>query len=153
LAFRILFELALLLSPFLIFGLYRMAISEAEAEGRKPWPVTMLFAVGFALAAFAWMVLIVLDKRNTQDGVCYGPSKVVNGEVVRGDPYPCEKDVSRIGVPDSSDPGGVAEGVYNPDQPLARAPHSVGDQRTPQDTPPAADDKPTEPIEADDPDE
>lgn len=152
-ALRILFEVALLLSPFLIFGLYRFAISEAEAEGRKPWPIMMLFGIGFALAALAWLVLIVIDKRNTQDGVCYTPSKVVNGEVVRGDPYPCEKDVTRIGVPGSDDPGGVAEGVFNPEQPLARPPSSVGGQRTPQGTPPVPEDIPVEPTETDDPDE
>lgn len=81
---RLLLELLILVSPFAIFGLYRIAVAEATAEGRKPWPVQRLFIIGFVLAILAWVALMVLEERNPEG----------------------ERNVRNIGVPASNDPGG-----------------------------------------------
>lgn len=103
-ASRVLFELVLFLIPFAMFGLYRLAIAEAEEEGRKPWPIRWLFGLGFVLAVGVWFVLIMIDRGEAN--ICYTKSRLENGVIVPGEPYPCEKDLTRIGIPDSDDPGG-----------------------------------------------
>ena len=102
---RILIEILILLSPFAVFGLYRMAVAEAAAEGRKPWPVQRLFIIGFVLAILAWLVLLVVDKREVSGEMCPGKSELVNGKIVQGPDVPCERDVKDIGIPGSADPG------------------------------------------------
>lgn len=106
---RILLEILVLLSPFAIYGLYRMALSEAAAEGKKPWPVQRLFIVGFILALLVWIVIIFLDDRT-----CKEPNRIVNGEVVQGKIIPCERDIESIGVPASDDPGGSIDRPASP---------------------------------------
>lgn len=103
---RILIEILVLLSPFAIYGLYRMALSEAAAEGKKPWPIQRLFIIGFVLAVLVWVVIIFLDDRT-----CKEPNRIVDGEVVQGKVIPCERDIESIGVPASDDPGGS---IYEP---------------------------------------
>ena len=115
---RILIEILILLSPFAIFGLYRMAVAEAAAEGKKPWPVQRLFLIGFVLALIAWFVLLFLDKRELADGVCYGESQVIDGKIVPGPVIPCERNVRSIGIPASDDPGArSAEDDPAPEEP------------------------------------
>lgn len=106
---RILFQLALFLLPFILFGLYRLAITEAEQEGRKPWPIRLLFGAGLALAVGSWLIFIVLDRGGREE--CYRPTQIVDGVVIPGERYPCEKDLGAIGLPRTEDPGGQAEGV------------------------------------------
>lgn len=108
-ASRVLFELILFLTPFALFGLYRLAVTEAEQEGRKPWPIKWLFGVGFVFAVGTWIVLILLD-RGERD-ICYTQSRFENGKVIPGEEYPCEKDLTTIGTPRTEDPGGIAEGL------------------------------------------
>ncbi len=106
---RILLQLTLFLLPFILFGVYRLAIAEAEEEGRKPWPIRLLFGAGLVLAVGSWLILILLDRGGREE--CYRPAQIVDGVVVPGESYPCEKDLGSIGLPRTEDPGGQAEGV------------------------------------------
>ena len=106
---RILFQLALFVLPFIMFGLYRLAITEAEQEGRKPWPIRLLFGAGLAMAVGSWLIFIVLDRGGREE--CYRPAQIVDGVVIPGERYPCEKDLGSLGLPRTDDPGGQAEGV------------------------------------------
>lgn len=109
---RILFQLVLFVLPFILFGVYRLAIAEAQEEGRKPWPIRLLFGVGLAMAVGSWLIFIFLDRGGREE--CYRPAQMVDGVVVPGERYPCEKDLGAIGVPKTEDPGGQAEGVRTP---------------------------------------
>ncbi len=106
---RIFIQLVLFTLPFILFGVYRLAITEAEQEGRKPWPIRLLFGLGLVLAIGSWLILIFLDRGGREE--CYRPAQIVDGVVVKGESYPCEKDLGGIGVPLTDDPGGQAEGV------------------------------------------
>ena len=108
---RILTQLVLFLLPFILFGLYRVAIAEAQTEGRKPWPIRVLFGVGVVLAIGSWLVFIVIDRGGGEE--CYRASyrDAETGEFIMGETYPCEKSLTQIGTPRSADPGGKAEGV------------------------------------------
>lgn len=111
---RILTQLVLFLLPFILFGLYRVAVTEAKMEGRKPWPIRALFAAGAVLAVGSWFIFIILDRGGRED--CYRPSyrDAQTGEFIPGETYACEKAYDTIGVPKSSDPGGTAAGVGVP---------------------------------------
>ena len=104
---RILIEILVLLSPFAIYGLYRMALSEAAADGKKPWPVQRLFIIGFVLAIVAWVALLAWDKTANSGEMCPGERTFVNGEIVQGPDVPCERNVQGIGVPATDNPGGA----------------------------------------------
>lgn len=112
-ATRVLVQLVLFLLPFILFGLYRVAIAEAQEEGRKAWPIRWLFGIGLVLAVGSWLVLIFLNQGGRED--CYRPARMENGVIIPGEAYPCEKDFKSIGIPNSEDPGGRAEGVGTPD--------------------------------------
>ena len=116
-ASRVVFELFLFLMPFMMFGLYRLAVTEAEHEGRKPWPIRWLFGTGLVLAVGTWMILILLNRGGRDE--CYTATRMENGVLIEGEKYACEKDLTNIGIPSSEDPGGVATGVggLNPDVP------------------------------------
>lgn len=108
---RILTQLVLFLLPFILFGLYRVAVTEAKMEGRKPWPIRALFAIGTVLAVGSWFIFILLDRGGRED--CYRPSyrDAETGKFIPGETYACDKDYGAIGVPQSEDPGGIADGV------------------------------------------
>ena len=106
---RIFIQLVLFTLPFILFGVYRLAITEAEQEGRKPWPIRVLFGLGLVLAVGSWLILILLDRGGREE--CYRPAQIIDGVVVKGESYPCEKDLGEIGLPRTEDPGGQAEGV------------------------------------------
>ena len=106
---RILTQLVLFALPFILFALYRLAITEAEQEGRKPWPIRFLFGAGLVLAVGSWIIFIFLDRGGREE--CYRPAQIVDGVVIPGERYACEKDLGAIGVPRTEDPGGQATGV------------------------------------------
>ena len=111
--YRLIFELVLFLAPFAAFGLYRLATQEAIQEGRKPWPITILFVIGAALAVAAWVVLIFMDRGGKE--TCYQRAHFENGEFVEGREIPCPKDKSHLGEAATSDPGGQAHGLGGAD--------------------------------------
>ena len=106
---RILVQLVLFMLPFILFGVYRLALTEAAQEGRKPWPIRLLFGLGLGLAIGSWLILIFIDRGGREE--CYRPAQIVDGVVVPGESYACEKDLGSIGLPRTEDPGGQAEGV------------------------------------------
>lgn len=112
-ATRILFQLFFFLLPFLAFGVYRVAVAEAELEGRKPWPIRWLFGIGAVLAVGSWLLFIFLDRG--EGNYCYTPTRIVDGELVEGQRYACDRDLSHIGEPKSEDPGSSASGVGEPE--------------------------------------
>ena len=64
---RIFIQLVLFTLPFILFGVYRLAITEAEQEGRKPWPIRVLFGLGLVLAVGSWLILILLDRGGREE--------------------------------------------------------------------------------------
>lgn len=94
----VLFEISMLLTPFILFGVYRIAVKDAAVEGRKAWPINLLFGVGVVLAILAWVFFILRDERDTK--VCTGPSSFdsATGKVVPGEEYPCDLDLTRPDV-------------------------------------------------------
>lgn len=111
--YRLLFELIIFLSPFAAFGLWRLATQEAIEEGRKPWPIAVLFGVGAFLAIGAWVVLILLDRGGRE--ICYERRQLVDGVMVGGEEVPCEKLKNDLGRAASRDPGGKASGLGGED--------------------------------------
>lgn len=114
---RLLFQLFFFLLPFIVFGLYRLAMSDAAQAGRKAWPTKTLFGAGLILAVVSWFAFIVMD--NVDRGYCYSKSQLVDGKLIPGQRYRCDSDLSRVGIPGTNDPGGVAEGVGLEDDPDA----------------------------------
>lgn len=114
-ATRLLFQLFFFLLPFLAFGVYRVAIAEAELDGRKPWPIRWLFGIGAMLAVLSWLAFIFIDRGGEE--YCYKPSRLVDGEIVRGERYPCDRDLTGIGLPANNDPGGQPGGFGLSDPP------------------------------------
>lgn len=110
---RLLFQIILLLAPFALYAFYRFAIERAETEGRRPWPIRALFSAGVALSLAGYLYLVIRDAdREVEE--CFRPAQFVDGVLVPGEKYPCEKDLSITGRPADTDPGSVAEGVGDP---------------------------------------
>ena len=111
--YRLIFELVIFLTPFLAFGIWRLATQEAIEEGRKPWPIAVLFGIGAVLAVAAWIILIFMDRGGRE--TCYERRRLVDGEMVGGQVVPCEKEKSNLGAAASRDPGGCAHGLGETD--------------------------------------
>jgi hypothetical protein len=107
LAGRILFELFFFSIPFVVFGLYLLATATAEQEGRRKWPINMLFLIGLGFAVVAFFAAALLDKREPE--LCQKPTRYVDGKLVPGEFYPCEHDLKDAGRAGSKDPGGSVE--------------------------------------------
>jgi hypothetical protein len=107
LAGRILFELFFFSIPFLVFGLYLLATATAEQEGRRKWPINVLFLAGLGFAVVAFFVMAFFDKRTPE--LCQKPTRYVDGKLVPGEVYPCPHDLKDAGRPGSDDPGGSVE--------------------------------------------
>ena len=103
---RVLFQLLILLAPFAVYGLYRIALAEAAAEGKKPWPVQRLFIIGFVLTTLALFASYFFNER-----VCREESRMIDGKIVQGKVIPCERSVEDIGIPATDDPGGRSDPV------------------------------------------
>lgn len=140
--YRLIFELVVFLTPFAAFGLYRLARQEALEEGKKPWPITILFIVGAFLAIAAWVILILIDRGGGE--TCYEPRQLVNGEMVGGEEVPCPKEKSTLGIPASRDPGSRAHGLGGTDPAGPNIAPGPLEERPPED-PPASDTLPDDP--------
>lgn len=95
--YRILMELAIFLSPFAMFGLYRLAIRDAEVEGRKAWPINALFGIGFVLAVLLWLYFILREDRDRN--MCSEAARFDSEtrELIPGREYECDSDVETLG--------------------------------------------------------
>lgn len=134
--YRLMFELILFLSPFAAFGIYRLARQEAVEEGRKPWPITILFAAGAGLAVAAWIILILIDRGGGE--TCIQRARFVDGRVIPAQEVPCDKDRSHLGEAASDDPGGRANGLGQTD-PAGQDTPPGPLETPPPDDPPSAD--------------
>ncbi|WP_340691283.1 DUF6111 family protein [Hyphomonas sp.] len=109
---RLVFEAFIFSIPFILFGLYLLATASVEQEGKRKWPVQMLFLAGLALATIAWFVLIVLEKKERD--VCHEPARFENGVIIPARDYPCEQNVRDVGAPLKDAPGIVPQGAVGP---------------------------------------
>jgi len=96
---RLLFQLFFFALPFIMFGLYRLAVAEAEQEGRKPWPIRVLFGIGLLLAVGSWVFFIAIDRIGDEP----------------------RRDLSNAGRSMTEDPGGQPEGVRREPEALPEA--------------------------------
>ncbi len=110
---RLLGELFLLVLPFIAFGLYRLAVRDAEIEGKKAWPITALFLTGIVLAVGFWLFLILREDRSL---TCNEPAYTdpATGEIVPARSYECDVEFKDLGVPQNEDPGGRAPSTDDP---------------------------------------
>lgn len=107
---RLLFELVIFLFPFALFGIYLLVTADAERDGRRKWPINVLFLIGVALALIGLVVMIMID-RSSEEGQCRTSRELVDGVLVEGQPYDCKGDFSELGSARSDDPGGIAHGI------------------------------------------
>jgi hypothetical protein len=114
LAGRLVFELFIFSIPFLVFGLYVLVTTNAEVEGRRKWPIQILFLMGLVLATAVWFILILLEKKERD--VCHEPARFENGEIIPARDYQCEQNVRDVGVPLNRDPGVVPQGADGPSE-------------------------------------
>ncbi|MEL6245680.1 MAG: hypothetical protein AAFQ85_10055 [Pseudomonadota bacterium] len=108
-AYRVAIQLFFFLLPFMAFGLYRLLVADAEADGRKAWPVHWLFGIGAAISAAVWFWFVFSEDRDRN--VCREPAQFENGVLIPGRDVPCEKDISRVGLPQEGERPGPAQGV------------------------------------------
>ncbi len=107
---RIFLEIAIFLFPFALFGIYLLVTADAERDGRRKWPINVLFLCGLGLALLGMLILIAIDRASL-DGQCRTSTEFVDGVLVEGQPYDCTGDLSELGSPRSDDPGGIAIGT------------------------------------------
>lgn len=107
--YRILIQLFFFALPFVAYGLYRLLIADAEADGRKAWPVNALFGAGAVLTIIVWFFFVFSEDK--ERGICQVPARFEGGVLVPAQQVPCDQDVTGLGVPLSDDPGGEASGA------------------------------------------
>lgn len=84
---RVLLELALFLTPFGFFWLYRTLAEGVSVRDR--WPLTTLAIVGTALAVGALLIPPLFAR--SQEGQCYQAQRYVDGVLVPGRMVPCDE--------------------------------------------------------------
>lgn len=109
----VIIQLVLFILPFLAYAIYRLIVSDAQAEGRKTWPITILFSLGLVLTFGGWIATILLQDK-TPRNVCWEPARNENGVIIPARQVPCERDLSRVGAPARRDPAGPLPGEEDP---------------------------------------
>tara|TARA_B100000678_G_scaffold103107_1_gene86107 strand:- start:11891 stop:12229 length:339 start_codon:yes stop_codon:yes gene_type:complete len=84
---RIAFQIALVLIPFLLFAIYRIATRNRREPG-EPWPIVILVVTGLALSLFFYIYLFFKDPRGER--TCSTDPVFVNGEIIPAREVPCE---------------------------------------------------------------
>jgi len=109
-AYRVALQLAVFLLPFIMYGVYRLLISDAQADGRKTWPINSLFGAGAALTLGLWVYLASREDKDRDN--CYQPAGMENGVLVPGKQIPCPegRSVIDVGAPTTDEPGQAARG-------------------------------------------
>lgn len=110
--YRIAIQLVFFLLPFIAFGLYVLATTDAERDGRRKWPIQALFLAGLALTTAVWFFKIFTE--NDERNLCIEPPRSENGKIIPARTYPCERDAN-FGAPTTDAPGTAASGVTDPD--------------------------------------
>lgn len=102
-------QLTLFLLPFLAYAIYRLLVSDAQAEGRKTWPITTLFTTGAVLAVAGWTWMATREVKDPN--VCYEAARFEDGEIIPGRTVPCPRDLRDVGQPTTDSPGRPARGT------------------------------------------
>jgi hypothetical protein len=97
---RILVELALFLTPFLIFFIYRAASKDLSI--REKWPMTTLLLTGGALAVAALVISPLLAP--SDGGKCLQAQRYVNGELIPARMVDCDEVIEVVAPPPTGDP-------------------------------------------------
>ncbi|MEM1104967.1 MAG: hypothetical protein AAGH87_01145 [Pseudomonadota bacterium] len=107
-------QLTLFLLPFLGYAFYRLLLSDAQTDGRKTWPIRVLFASGAALMAAGFAYLALSEERSPN--LCHEPARYVDGVLVQARSVPCERDLTNVGAPagDTSGPSQSAPEIVSP---------------------------------------
>lgn len=116
----LLLELFFFSLPFLAFGTYRVLVRDAETQGKKSWPISILFIIGLGFAAIFWVFIILQEDRSTNK--CIEKARIENGVLIPASTYECEKDIDTIGAPRSTDPGGSSDEPSDGETPEADIP-------------------------------
>ncbi len=108
-AYRIAIQIFFLMLPFLVYGAYRYLLADAKNEGRKVWPINTLFITGAVISAIVWVVSVLTEDRRRD--VCRQPARMENGVLISSSTLACEKDITQVGIPDSSVKPRPAKGI------------------------------------------
>ncbi|MEM0985855.1 MAG: hypothetical protein AAGJ32_06380 [Pseudomonadota bacterium] len=139
-AYRVALQVAVFLLPFIMYGVYRLVLADAEADGRKIWPINTLFGTGAALTIGLWVALAVQEPK--ERSLCNEPAQVVDGVLIPGRQVPCPdgRETINVGAPMTNEPGAPARGFgVRPRDDVSRADEVA--------RPPRPDDAPEEPVE------
>jgi|SRR5690606_38043121 len=84
---RILVELLLFLTPFMVFLAYRAASRDMMIRDR--WPLTRLVLIGAGLAIAALIITPLLEP--SKRGLCYQAAQYIDGKTIPAKEIPCEE--------------------------------------------------------------
>lgn len=84
---RIAFQISLVLLPFLMFAIYRLATRDKNTFSQK-WPFAALTIIGLFLTTAMYVVLFFKEPRGKR--TCVSPPRFENGEVIQGKIIPCK---------------------------------------------------------------
>ena len=115
----IVIQLVLFLLPFLGYAFYRLLLSDAQADGRKTWPIRVLFGAGAALAVTGFVYLALTEERSPN--MCHEPARYEDGELIPARSFPCERDLTTVGAP-AGDTSGPAESASEDEPEPAQTP-------------------------------
>lgn len=121
-AYRVALQVAVFLLPFIMYAIYRLLITDAQADGRKVWPINTLFGVGAAMTIGLWVFLAAREPKDRD--LCYEPARVENGVLVPGRQVPCDqsREIINVGAPTTDQPGAPARGFgVRPREDVSRA--------------------------------
>ena len=100
-------QLILFLLPFLAYAIYRLLVTDAEADGRKTWPINLLFGAGALLTLAGWAFMA--SQETKERNLCIEPPRYENGVLIPQRTVPCERDLTRVGAPKTDTPGNADE--------------------------------------------
>lgn len=95
---RLAFQLLLIILPFMMFALYRLATRDARTEAQK-WPFAVLLIIGLSMSAIFYMWMWFREPRGQR--TCSTPPKFENGKIVESEVVPC----ARASVDSRKEPG------------------------------------------------
>ncbi|MEM7766827.1 MAG: DUF6111 family protein [Pseudomonadota bacterium] len=109
-AYRLALQVAVFLLPFVMYAIYRLLVADAQADGRKVWPINSLFGAGAALTIGLWTYLTLRETKERD--ICHEPARVENGVLVPGSQGPCaeSREIINVGAPSTDSPGSAARG-------------------------------------------
>ncbi len=84
---RIAFQISLVLLPFVLFAIYRVATREKNTFSQR-WPFAMLTLAGLFLMSAFYVFMFVKEPRGKR--TCVEPPRFENGKVIQGKVVPCK---------------------------------------------------------------